>query len=536
MAPALAWIHSSKDNHQYNAADRKVIRTQAMKAAAAARKKSPTWGKKNTRQPIINRHATSQRARDAWPAHGKHTISITQYVNSDWAPTEICPDSLEYAALDYYYPPPPMPLAGFERLAVDVGVNVLDLDELTAVAAGQVATKLLFQDGTRLNALVTRRRGSYLLHIPSRYGTNPCLDDALRYMAAKARSVLSPNSSPPPTSHLHLYGKALQSLQAAVDDDDSRNDPSVLCAIEILSISELFQASGEHSAWENHIYGAGQMIRARGPSRFTTEFEKSLLASMISPLVCESLRRLEPCFLEDPAWEQTILSLAIPGQHEFAPRGVSYLKLWVSGTRLPRLLSELGEVVKNPENYSEAELDDLEFRCRQFQDYLAEWREDYNDLVANASSPKPASSALADVRIELLGAGLVMQATACRMVGALSPWDRIEQESAALTLAKQTRVLVHNLSYENRHAAFYLQQKIFAATSILASTDVWLEGCEVGRTENLARPIEKYKYDTWTNNRPTTRSPLGTVAVTARDTTYPINFKTLALKQGDSPL
>ena len=89
-----------------------------------------------------------------------------------------------------------------------------------------------------LNCLISRRRRSYLSFVPSRYGHSPFLDEAIRCLAVRARRVLVPSARPPETLEMMQYGRALQSLQAAVNSEDWAS-PDVLCAVEILSMFEV---------------------------------------------------------------------------------------------------------------------------------------------------------------------------------------------------------------------------------------------------------------------------------------------------------
>lgn len=269
-ATAFEWINSGNNEPGYDAEKRRTIRVQAMKAAAASRKKMGTWGKHNMRQTEVIRYTSSKnndshesssetyedldpptknsivqrrcsiRARDACKSAQGHVIPIIRYLKSDGKPTTV---RLGTSALSQFEqwngrPARPMPLPGFEYMSAHVGVNVLDLDELTSVATGQLAGSLLRRDRTGLDKLIVRRRQSYLFHVPARYGHSPCLDDALRCIVTKAKRVLLPNCVPN-GGVLDLYGKALRSLQAAVNDSGNWTDPNILGAIEMLSIYEV---------------------------------------------------------------------------------------------------------------------------------------------------------------------------------------------------------------------------------------------------------------------------------------------------------
>lgn len=278
-AAKFEWINASHDQPKYDAEKKRTIRVQAMKAAAQSRKKTGTRGNQNMRQADVVRiyseeveagppslegdedvlcqqqHKQKQkqkrqpnsvvRARDAWRSKSA-VIPIIRYLKSDDAPNPLHYSSNGPALFTqfeqcYARPARAMPLPDFERVSVDLGLNVLDLDELTAVAAGQAAGSLLAQNRASLDTLIVRRRQSYLFHIPARYGHCTYLDDALRCVAIRARRVLVPGTTGESTAgdSYRFYGRALRGLQAAVDKQSDWSDPNILGTIEILSIYEV---------------------------------------------------------------------------------------------------------------------------------------------------------------------------------------------------------------------------------------------------------------------------------------------------------
>ncbi|KAH6651629.1 hypothetical protein BKA67DRAFT_660424 [Truncatella angustata] len=519
VAIQFEWINSDHDCQRYGADKRRAIRVQAMKSVAASRKKTGTWGKQNTRQTEIvicdndssnsnsespcnsgkgrELHRSSIRARDALKTKA-HAIPIVRYLKSDGIPATAGPGASALTQLGQWNARPPrgMPLFGFEHLSADVGVNVLDLDELTGVATGQVAASMLSEHRTSLDKLIVRRRQSYLFHIPARYGHSACLDDAIRCVASKAKRVLLPNNPASAGGELDLfglYGKALRSLQAAVDDSNDWTDPSILAAIEILSICELLDSPSRPCAWENHISGAARIIRARGPSRWKTEFEKALLTSMLSPIICEAIRLFEPCFLDEEPWKEVIRSLVIDGGNHYSPRGQGYMQLWSLGIELPGLLIDVYRATAGSESLTQKQIDNLEARCRKHKEEIVEWSRNYD----KHQSTTPSDETPLDVRIELYGAGLSMLISASRFIGAISPKERVAMEAEAVKYSTMYLDVLCEVNEKNKWASFYLQQKVVVATSVLASTDAWLEGEGLNKEAPNQRLIEGWKFQAW---------------------------------------
>jgi hypothetical protein len=228
MATQFQWIYSSCDSQDYDADTRRAIRAQAMRKAAAARKKSGTWGV-NRRQHMVIRYDSGE---------GERGLAAPRQC-SVFRDVDRAGRAASQLGFWFGAPGKSMPLTGFDMLVADAGLNVLDLDELTCISAGQRASLLLSETPTKLATLFARRRESYLFHLPARYDQTTCLQDALCCLAIRAKRFVSPTSQRDPSGELRLYGKALRSLQAAIDDGQSCTQSDVLCAIEILSICEV---------------------------------------------------------------------------------------------------------------------------------------------------------------------------------------------------------------------------------------------------------------------------------------------------------
>ena len=137
--------------------------------------------------------------------------------------------------------PAHLPSKGFELMKIEYGVDILDLSGLITIHVGRAAARILSSDRALLVRLLQcKQQWSYLSYLPGRYGYSACLDDAMRCVAAKMRQIVLSTDQQPDSIVLSLYGKALKSLQAAVNDPVSCLEPNVLCATEILALFEVY--------------------------------------------------------------------------------------------------------------------------------------------------------------------------------------------------------------------------------------------------------------------------------------------------------
>ncbi|KAI1344196.1 hypothetical protein F5Y15DRAFT_105856 [Xylariaceae sp. FL0016] len=497
--PSLEWVDCGPDGQSITDVSRKTIRTKAMDRAAAARKETGSWGQLNTRQYPINFKAPSHtkrcgysRSRGNHPSPARKTQEIPhESPKRMYGPPEagICPDGA-LLSLDEVYRAPcrSMPVRGIERLTVDTGINILDLNELTLIHMGHAAGLLLSKEPGILNRLIGRWRMSYLSHVPKRYGNTPCLDDAVRCVCMKAKRLLVPAYSAPLEMEFSLYGKALRGLQSLIEDPRRWSSPDVLCAVQVLSLYELIDFPTRTGAWEQHVAAAMRLISLRGPSQFTTDYEKSLLLSMVAPFICECLRTQQPCFLEEERWQQTLLSAADPSE-TFTPRSIIATRLSIVCSKLPRLFNETAKAALDPVLVSPRSLDRIEAELLGIEEAICAWQNDY-DLLVYTSAQTAVSSIEQDHRMQLRAASLGMLAMTNRLLSAVCI-DRRGTEERAVANVRRMKCHIDSVVSSNPWVGFYLGQKVVLPASILQSTEVWLLPASSNRI------VEKYQFQAW---------------------------------------
>jgi hypothetical protein len=223
-----------------------------MKRAAAARQRNGSWGRQNMRQYLIVRCDPStgnsdgpslDQAAQAYPKE-QPSAPADSTVNSrprqKRMPAESHPLKEENSAsVELTTLSRPMPLSGIDRVMSETNINILDLNELTHLHMGHAAGAILSSKPGLLHKLMGCRRDSFLAHVPARFGHTECLDDAVRCIALRAKRFLVQEPVIATETELSLYGKALKSLQAAVNDRTHWTSPDILCAVQILSFYEV---------------------------------------------------------------------------------------------------------------------------------------------------------------------------------------------------------------------------------------------------------------------------------------------------------
>ncbi|KAI3325320.1 hypothetical protein HD806DRAFT_492649 [Xylariaceae sp. AK1471] len=451
---------------------RTKVRSHAMKATAASRKKTATWGKRNLRQlpgyRITNDAPpgiSSSMPNDETSTDTVGALGQTRGAFAPSKPTEWSPMAVNIS--------PAMPLAGIELLAAEFGVHILDLSALTSIQCGWTACAILASRPSWINGLVSRRQPSYLHCVASRYGSNSCLDEALRCVAIRAKRVLSPSCLPFDLSESLQYGAALKSLQKAVDDVEERSQPEVLGAINLLSLFELLQYTREQ-AWALHTTGASRLIRARGAASFVSDFDIELMLSMTTAITHECMRSHEPCFFEEDPWQQMFQSFVIKSNliSSRSPLAISLMCIMVRG---PRIMRDVCIAVIRPEGSNCPDLARLRKQLREYRGELLQWHAEYVLATLVTPSHEGTQTPSGDIRSELLATCYGLLISCSRMLSAITVdlLDFLEDEAVAY--ATQMMKLESDISSTNKWASFYIAQKLVVARATLATTILWRE-------------------------------------------------------------
>jgi hypothetical protein len=288
---------------------RNLIRKQAMKKASAARKRDGNYGRHNLRQypvfvydqanapiePTVEIKEIGSLKKSESPPAG-HIISAVSPKQRD---SRVVVKKKEDSPIERQKLLARISLAeslssgmsakGYELTSMKSDFNILDLSTLATLHVGRFTRAALSQNPDHLIYQLRSKydpQFTYLSFLPPRYGEVGCLSDAADCVIARARYIVSPNKTWESAVYA-FYGRALRSLQKALDCPKQRFLPEVLCATEILALYELLDPSGE-TAWVRHTAGAARMIQLRGPKSYNTDFEKALFMGHTVPIVSET--------------------------------------------------------------------------------------------------------------------------------------------------------------------------------------------------------------------------------------------------------
>ncbi|EMC99449.1 hypothetical protein BAUCODRAFT_337272 [Baudoinia panamericana UAMH 10762] len=247
---------------------RTTIRKQAMKDVGIARKKRGSYGRVNMRQlPVYeNAEASTAQIRAAvlMPSSESPTVDSSQArsrarksalsgsthartASTKPSRTLVLNECDEQSVSPYLADKDVAcdvvlrsmaPYPNYERACAKFGLELTSLAILTNFNVGKSTIAMLSSDPSRLASLLGHKKCSYLDYVPAYYGSSECLTAATDCLLARVHTFLAPKEECQAVCNW-LYGKALRSLQDALNSDSLAVSADVLCATQLLSLHEV---------------------------------------------------------------------------------------------------------------------------------------------------------------------------------------------------------------------------------------------------------------------------------------------------------
>lgn len=107
-----------------------------------------------------------------------------------------------------------------------------------------------------------------------------------------------------------VYGRSLVGLQHALNHPVAWKSAETLAATMLCCLFELFAGTTTPLSWMMHAAGVSKLVEARGPSSFSTAFERSSLSCFRPLMIMQNLFSGQDCFLTQPKWQNLSLRLS----------------------------------------------------------------------------------------------------------------------------------------------------------------------------------------------------------------------------------
>ncbi|KAF2727351.1 hypothetical protein EJ04DRAFT_139651 [Polyplosphaeria fusca] len=210
----------------------------------------------------------------------------------------------------------------------------------------------------------------WLCAIPPRLGKSKALDDAVECLVQHYTGATA-NAQTLLLDSRQAYGRALQSLQRALNSKTEGSASETLCATMILGIYELFACTAQHS-WIMHTGGVGRLMEWRGPARYVgsgNDFDRKMFIAIRGQLIMEAFIADTDTFVARPEWRRIFDSGAAPNSMKSL---TDDLFRWMS--KLPQLKRDLSR------RWSEGERNERLSQCVALGKEMDSWYERFQPL------------------------------------------------------------------------------------------------------------------------------------------------------------
>lgn len=151
-------------------------------------------------------------------------------------------------------------------------------------------------DGHRMSAF-----GPFIRDVPARIGHNAALDAAVACLV-HAHSAMIQNKGANEIASPVLYLRAIQRLQACLEDPAQGLSSNTLCASVLLGLVEALAGPRVGNQYLAHVGGAGRLMELQGPNLCRDRFAREILRFNRGGIIITSVYRRTPCFLTSPEW------------------------------------------------------------------------------------------------------------------------------------------------------------------------------------------------------------------------------------------
>ncbi|KAL4875137.1 hypothetical protein BJY04DRAFT_211539 [Aspergillus karnatakaensis] len=388
--------------------------------------------------------------------------------------------------------------AGYEALKVKYNFDITYLSPLTDIALGKLGSVMMQENPTLVRHLISQHDASFLSYLPSRYGSSLCLDAAIDCLAAAAGQMFGSLRPIRPASLSMLYGRALQSLQAALNDGSAYKSSEVYCATRLLTLYELIS----HPEADHHILhsrGGSRIVQLRGPKNHTTPFDYMLLKSQGPFIVVDAMSTSAHTILEAPEWQRVMEDAS---QAETDPDASSWWDLFAAIALMPGMVADMLAFCKR--HVSHAPTDsryfdegaDLHDRARRLRNKCHKDHAHYMSKIPHrlplyAAPIAPESPDRIWMRLFYLTVPIQM----CRAIATLSidESERATAEAEAQMLVAQMLLILRTAEKIDPAMAFYFGQQECVPASVVHTRALFAPENEQPPPDEIGR----YLADRW---------------------------------------
>lgn len=197
----------------------------------------------------------------------------------------------------------------------------------------------------------------------------------------------------------------------------------------------------------------------------------------------EALLNGERCFLEQNAWKRVFRSVVVEDTL-ISDRSAIVIELMVLKSNIPGLFVDVTSIIYHTDP-DPTNLHTIACKLQQLRTDLLAWHKDYEYLLSRAPAIFP-NSAEFDRRAKVLATYLSCLIICNRLLGAISPTERVELEDETQVLAGQMLDLELEVKSTSSGACMFMAQTLGVSQFTIASSVDWLFGEDRARSSSFS--------------------------------------------------
>jgi len=167
-----------------------------------------------------------------------------------------------------------------------------------------------------------------------------------------------------------------------------------------------------------------------------------------------------------------------------ADRSDIVIELMILKSNIPGFFVDVTKIMLSP-NPDRARISSIALKIHQLRVDLLKWNNNYEYLLSRAPTIS-AGSAEYDRRCKVFATYLSCVIISSRLLGALSPSERVQLEEDTQTYAAQMQDLELEVKSTSSAAALFMAQTLGVAQATLATSKDWLQGERIAKLESIS--------------------------------------------------
>jgi len=204
----------------------------------------------------------------------------------------------------------------------------------------------------------------------------------------------------------------------------------------------------------------------------------------------EALLNNERCFLEQDAWKEVMRSVIVEDAL-ISDRSDIVIELMVLKSNIPGFFVDITNIILSESYPNYAHINQTACKIHQLRVDLFKWHSSYEFLLSCAPKIRPGSAEY-DRRCKVFATYLSCVIITSRLLGAISPTERVELEEVTQILAGQMLDLELEVKSTSSAACLFMAQTLGVAQATIATSEDWLReeyedfGQGVGKLESVS--------------------------------------------------